>query len=544
MHNAGMRWVIWYLKPRLRPWLRRWQVYLPAAVIVVLGVIIGVVLDLLLGTVTPILWRAERTAETGDLATAERLYWQAIQEGQGDGKVVLDFLEIHVMLAAMGKLDPETLSQLARGTVLPEPSVSEAEIDDYLQRPDLPDGVAWVAGYWRALLQGETTAEADAEIEAEAEQEPPLPWANHVLAKVAVQQQRYLTAAACYEREGLRGGGPVEDLRSALHLYMMTGETEQVRRCLDDSRFSPVVSPYLRAEMAFAERDWGKWLTWLWPAIYLRGNLSSWLLATLSAGLWFWFCWSLGGTGLSLRLQLAAVVLGALSIYPTHILISLGELYGLQQTGNLVADAIYFTAGVGLREEAAKLLCFLPLLPVVRRLKGDGNALVLGALVGLGFAAIENVSYFAGGDLATALARFLTANFLHMSLTAIIAEVCARVAAGKSTGNEVVQTFVMIVVLHGAYDLFLSSPQLRELSFLAMTTFVIIARQFLRAAPVARARGGMPLLRVVVMALVILGAASFIYGSAVAGPKVAAVSLVQGLLGVIIITAVFHHELA
>jgi RsiW-degrading membrane proteinase PrsW (M82 family) len=538
-----MRWVIWYLKPRLRPWLRHWQVYLPAAVIVVLAIVIGVVLDLLLGSVAPTLWRAERTADSGDLVTAERLYWQAIQEGHSNGRVLLDFLEIHAMLKAMGGLDPETLSLLARGADLPEPVVSEAEIDDYLSRPDLPDGITRVAGYWRSLLGGETTAEAGAEIEAEADQEPPLPWANHVLAKVAVQQQRYLTAAIRYEREGLRTGGPIKDLESALHLYLMSGQTEQVKRCVEDPRFSPVVSPYLRAELAFEAGAWGEWLAWLWPAIYLRGNLSSWLLAGLSAGLWFWFCWCLGGTGLSIRLQLAAVVLGALSIYPTHILISLGQLYGLQETGNLVSDGMYFTAGVGLREEAAKLLCFLPLLPLVRRLKGEGNALVLGALVGLGFAAIENVSYFAGGDLATVLARFLTANFLHMSLTAIIAEVCARAAAGRASGTDVVQSFVLIVVLHGAYDLFLSNPQLQELSFLAMTTFVIIARQFLRAAPVARARGGIPLLRVVVLAMVILGAASFIYGSAVAGPKVAAVSLVQGLLGVIIITAVFHHEL-
>jgi RsiW-degrading membrane proteinase PrsW (M82 family) len=538
-----MRWVIWYLKPRLRPWLRRWQVYLPAAVIVVLAIVIGIVLDLLLGTVSPTLWRAERTARTGDLVTAERLYWQAIQEGNSDGRVLLDFLEIHTMLTAMGGLDPETMSQLARGVSLPEPAVSEVDIDAYLSRPDLPDGLAKVAGYWRSLLRGEAPIEADAELEAEADREPPLPWANHVLGRVAVQQQRFVTAAGRYEREGLRSGGPIEDLESALHLYLMSGQSEQVRRCVDDPRFSPVVSPYLRAELAFEAHAWGEWLAWLWPAIYLRGNLSSWLLAGLSAGLWFWFCWCLGGTGLSIRLQLTAVVLGALSIYPTHILISMGELYGLQETGNLVADAIYFTAGVGLREEAAKLLCFLPLLPLVRKLKGDGNALVLGALVGLGFAAIENVSYFAGGDLATALARFLTANFLHMSLTAIIAEMCARAATRRASGTEVVQTFVLIVVLHGAYDLFLSSPQLQELSFLAMTTFVIIARQFLRAAPVARARGGIPLLRVVVLALVILGAASFIYGSAVAGPKVAAASLVQGLLGVIIITAVFHHEL-
>ncbi len=46
--------------------------------------------------------------------------------------------------------------------------------------------------------------------------------------------------------------------------------------------------------------------------------------------------------------------------------------------------------------------------------------------MGLGFAFIENVSYFESGVLGTAMTRFLTANFLHMSLTAIAAEAVTR----------------------------------------------------------------------------------------------------------------------
>jgi RsiW-degrading membrane proteinase PrsW (M82 family) len=513
------------------------------AVIVLSAIVIGIVLDLLLGSVTPPLWRARRTAKTGDLVAAERLYWQALhEEGQPALPVLLDFLEIHVALVQASEIDLDELGPGGVALSKLRPVVSEDEVDAFLERRHAA-GVSLVGGYWRSFLHGEVTPQARQELETAADAEPPLPWANHVLGLTALHNLDRSTAAERFEREGLRPGGPAEDLQRVLHIYLSLGDIDTVHRCLEDPRYRAVASPYLKAELALARGAWGEWLTRLWPAIYLRGDLASWLMAALAAALWFWFCWRLGGIDLSFKLQVAALCLGALSIYPTHILISLGHLIGLRETGNLVADAIFFTAGVGLREEGAKLLCFLPLLLLLRRFKGQGHAMVLGALVGLGFAAVENVSYFAMGDLATGLARFLTANFLHMSLTAIVAGAAVTLAEGRSGGTELVQTFALAVVLHGAYDLFLSSPQLQDLSFLAMTTFVIIARLFLRATPVTRARGGMPLLRVIMLALVILGAASYIYGSVVAGPWVAAVSLAQGLLGVVIIIAVFHHEL-
>jgi O-antigen/teichoic acid export membrane protein len=160
-------------------------------------------------------------------------------------------------------------------------------------------------------------------------------------------------------------------------------------------------------------------------------------------------------------------------------------------------------------------------------------------------AAIENVSYFDGGPLGTSLARFLTANFLHMALTAIAADAVTTAVQDRSDRAvaHALNTFGLVVVLHGVYDLFLSNPFLAEVSFLAMATFVVVSSRFLRAVPRGRGRSGMALVQVVVMALVVLAGASFVYGSAVAGPAVAASALAQGLLGVAIILVMFHREL-
>src|SRR5207244_7138900 len=110
-------------------------------------------------------------------------------------------------------------------------------------------------------------------------------------------------------------------------------------------------------------------------------------------------------------------VLGILSIYPTLLAVVTEEsIFKFKMVNQPLPDAIYFVAGVGLREELAKLLLFLPLLPALLRRGSRIEAMTCGALVGLGFAAEENIGYFSELAPGVALSRFLTANFLHMPL--------------------------------------------------------------------------------------------------------------------------------
>lgn len=531
-----MHWTVLYLKQRLAPY----RVYAPAALVALAALVAGVAADLVVSVAAPLHWRAERAARSGELEVAERLYWTLLARVPVELPVLLDFLEVREALFFGAELVPRG-EGLIPGRF--EPTVSDAEIRALLGRSDLGDGVGLAGSYWWAVLRERTTEEERAEVAAAAATEPPTPWANHVLGFERLGRGELVAAARHLEREGLRPGGPVEDLSRALELLHASGNTVEVEARVADPRWRAAVTPGLRSDLAFARHRWGEWLAWLWPASYLRGSVASWLLAALAAALWGWFCWRLGGEP---RRLAAAFLLGALSIYPTHVLIHLEEVIpALRQSGDLLGDAVYFVLGVGLREEAAKLLCFLPLLLLLRRGKARGEGLVLGAVVGLGFAAVENVGYFDGGSLATTLTRFLTANFLHISLTAVSAEAVTEAVRAGSDGSaaRAVNTFGLVVVLHGAYDWFLSTPLLGELSFLAMTTFVVSSQQFLRAAPVGRSRGGMPLVRVVLLALVILAGASFVYGSAVAGPAAAAISLGQGLLGVVVILVMFHREL-
>lgn len=512
----------------------------------VAGVLFGSLLaavaaDRLVGAFAPPSWRAERALMAGDLVAAEKIYWRMFGNGVVDVPALLDFLSVHVGLTDIAA--DEEFSELGMTPPLTamESSVSDAEVEAFLASGDLPEGAAISASYWWDVLRGQVNGEQRANlVEASA---MGVPWTNHVLGLEAWGRGETVDAARFFEREGLRPGGPFDDLESALTLLLAAGQTEEVASRVADPHWEAAVPSGLRAQLAFEQQRWGAWLGWTWPAAYMRGIAPAWALAALSACLWGWFCWRLGGPS---GMLVAAFGLGIISIYPTHLLIHLEDLIPvLAETGDLVGDAVYFVLGVGLREELAKLLCFLPLLHWLRRGTAPGEGLILGAAVGLGFAFIENVSYFEHGGLGAAMTRFLTANFLHMSLTAIAAETLTQ-AVRERTDSAVaraVNTFGLVVLLHGAYDWFLVTPGMAQYSILAMTTFVVSSQFFLRAVPKARCRPGLPLDQVVTRALVVLTGATFVYGAAIAGPQAAAVASAQGVLGVVLILVMFNREL-
>jgi RsiW-degrading membrane proteinase PrsW (M82 family) len=244
-------------------------------------------------------------------------------------------------------------------------------------------------------------------------------------------------------------------------------------------------------------------------------------------------------------LYVCAFALGVLSVYPTLVLVTAEDaLLGLNPNGQPLIDAIYYVFGVGLREEACKVILFLPLLPLLRKRASRLEALMCGAFVGLGFAAEENIGYFNQMDVSTAIARFLTANFLHMAMTAVVA-VAVYDGDRARRGEDLSTAFPLVVGLHGAYDFFLASPVVAgQYSFVAMTVFVILSQRFLRELKVVRPsgeRGG--LLRHFVLSLTALAGLSYVYATTLIGPAMALQLVAGGLLGDAILIVMFVREL-
>lgn len=495
--------------------------------------------------------RAQMLARSGDLAGAEELYWRHLRQGPVTVPLLLAFFDNHAMLAgaAAVRAVEELRDPGAVSGPRPRTSVGDEQIERLLGSKRLSRNTALLARFYWELGGNEGSEHLRREVTAGADAEPPLRWANHVLALEALQSGRLDDAADRFAREGLAFRGRAEDAQRALGIWVAQEDWDTVGHKLRDPRWRPFVDASVRHEYALHVGDWKGAAQWLFLA-NLDPRIGPLLLAGIAALMWIAFIARLGKVRdrPAFRVSMLAVsfVLGVLSIAPTLVLITLEDHFlHLAETGELVGDALYFFAGVGLREELAKLLAFAPLLLVLSRHGTRLDVLACGAMVGLGFAAEENLGYIEAAGGGAAIGRFLTANFLHMAMTAICADALADfVKAPERRSMDFTVAFLTVVAMHGAYDFFAASSSVGDLSFLSSLVFILLTRQFLGAIHHARGRADASdrLTSRLVQAVLVVSGASFVYVCSEVGPGPAALLLAVGLLGDVIIIYLFVHE--
>lgn len=248
-----------------------------------------------------------------------------------------------------------------------------------------------------------------------------------------------------------------------------------------------------------------------------------------------------------LWLALGGVLLGVLSIWPTIFFIYWQEHgWNLQQSLALIPGLRYFVLGVGLREEMAKLLCLLPLMPFLLRLRSELAALLVSGCVGIGFALEENAGYFTGSGGGDAMGRYLTANPFHMTLTALVGLAVYRgLRSPRDWGLQAVATFGMMVFAHGLYDAFIVLPALVEYSLVGTIAFVLVVYQFFRELRGVRAKrpDTVSLTANFLCGVSLVTAATFVYLSATAGCETAFDVLAQGVIGLAVMVYLFLREM-
>jgi RsiW-degrading membrane proteinase PrsW (M82 family) len=399
----------------------------------------------------------------------------------------------------------------------------------------LPAEIALVA---RFVAVRSPAPDVEDAITSGAAREPPVAWFNELLGDAAERRRATAEAARYFLREGLafpeRGG----DVDRAIELWMDDDDWDEARARLADPRVAAATGPGTRARLAVHDRDGLAAVRWYLRGWHDRLTVTGLAMSGVAALAWGFFCARLGKLGQRpgrrLAFYLAAFVLGVLSVFPTVALIAVEEAkLRLVETGDAVRDVLYFVFGVGLREEASKLALFALLLPFLRRWGDKLDVLIAGAMVGLGFAAEENLGYLAGGDIQTELGRFLTANFMHIAMTGILAAALDDFVsdpAERSTAFS--NTALTVVGLHGAYDFLLSHQELGG-GYLAMVAFVILTRMFLGAANRARQRGerGLTPLHAFVLATAVVTGVGAAYATLAVGPLAAAAAMGEGLLG-------------
>ena len=431
--------------------------------------------------------RANALMASGKAAEAEAIYARVVRE-HPDVPTVLALLQAHSMASAARKVGA-TRSDL--GAWEGAAPLAEDEIDRIIG--ELPEHVGLIARFSRRAMTHDVPDDVLHEVTESAKREPPVPWTNHVLAHAATLSGDDVTAAMLYMREGLAFPERHGDVDRALGTWIELGAWEEIDERMQDPRVRASASPKARYEIAVHQRDWRAAVRAMPGAWAPRFNAAGFGLAGVAALAWAFFCARLGKMGgrpkVRLPLYVAAFVLGVLSVAPTMFLIAVEEAkLRLVETGEPGKDILFFVFGVGLREEFCKLLLFSPLLFALRRWGDKLDVLVCGAMVGLGFAAEENLGYLASENLHTGLARFLTANFMHMAMTGILASALDDFLRDtEKFASDFTRATLMVVLMHGAYDFLLSHAELGG-PFLAMVVFVLLTRLFLASVDQARRR--------------------------------------------------------
>lgn len=514
--------------------------------IAIVAIVVGLLAGRIAKRVLPLEKRAELAADAGDFAEAESLYWEQLHRGPVTVPLTIAFVEAHDRaraLYAIAETVPENIRKRAK--IKPQAALPEAEVEAFFTRSDLPREVSLIA----RLQRGGATLEVLGELHSEADRDPPMPWANHALGREAFKEGRMREAADRLEREAL-AFDRADDIEESLTLRLASGDRNGVITRLRDDRIARM-APLLAFRIAMEQREYGRALRWLLPYGFPKPKPGPLALAAVSAIAWFSFCARLGQMRLKPRfrvpLYLTAFVLGCLSIPITHFLIEWQQtVLNLHQHEDMFRDLVFWILGVGFREELSKLICFLPLIPLLRTKGQPLDIVTCAALVGLGFASVENLLYFTHGDLSSAIARFLTANFLHMTMTAIAGTALCKIGKTEEGFHDFTIAFLKVVVLHGLYDFFQANRLVADtLSFLSMTAFIFLARDFVLIMHDARLRAGRnkSLLPPFSYGMAAVGAASFIYGCALLGPKHAAEAMYLGMLNMAIMIVVFVRQL-
>lgn len=418
-----------------------------------------------------------------------------------------------------------------REAKLGEQALGESDLDAVLR--GLPPDVALLARFDR----GDPLVRS--EVEDGAKREPPLAWANHVLARRALPTD----APDLYLREGLSSPDRRFDVEKAISMWIVFDDWPRVRIAMNDVRIASSLQPRTQYEIAAHEGDFSPAVRALFRLLVSEASARTLWLAAIAAIGWTFFAARLGKLGerpvSRAWLYGTGFVLGVASLAPTVLSIAAGDVLGLRENGGFANDAIYFVFGVGLREEMSKLLLFAPLLPFTRRHGTKLDVLVCGAMVGLGFGAVENVHYLIEDDVRTGIARFVQSNFFHMAMTGALAGALEDLWRERRV-VQFVRSVGTVVVAHGAYDFVLTHFGVVG-DFFALIICLFIMRGFLDRANAARQevdRGITPL-HAFILALVVVTGVSFTHAVDVVGIRGAPWAMAEGLASVVVMVVAF-----
>lgn len=284
-----------------------------------------------------------------------------------------------------------------------------------------------------------------------------------------------------FHEEGLHFSDAAASREEALRLAVVARDLPMIRAMAAEPGWIENCPPLLQQLAGAMLND--VWMQWHGLVYHQLTDIPYGMLALalLAAGLWYFI---LVQHGDRVRWRwvrpLPALLAGVISVWPTLIVLSYQEFsQGMTSEAPFPYDLIYYVLGVGLREEGCKLALFAFFLPWLLWRRQPGLALLTGAFVGLGFSLEENVGYYQEHGGAIALTRFLSANFIHISLTALCSHSLYNMLSTRfARADEFIATFAAVVAVHGGYDWLLSGG-MGDNSWLSFVLLVLTVSRFI-----------------------------------------------------------------
>ncbi len=309
---------------------------------------------------------------------------------------------------------------------------------------------------------------------------------NEFLGDVLLALRQPEKAIARYVEEGSRHPDAAYSIRSAVVAYTEREEPEKLRETLSSHPgFWRVLGPRESLAAAAAIGDYGRLFASAFAYDWMQLGSPVVLVALFCASIWFAILAIVGRlTRAGLAWGFLSLLLGMVSTTLTLYFVYIQEHlrnFTHHPEDSLLNQLIAMVAGIGLREETLKLLCYVPVAFLILRLRNPLLALTTAAMTGLGFAMMENIQYFAKStDEFEPWGRLLSANALHFCLTGIAGFSFYRLLRYRGRGWEnFLLDFLLVVFLHGAYDAFILVPQLAEYGIASLVILALTAYRFL-----------------------------------------------------------------
>lgn len=169
-------------------------------------------------------------------------------------------------------------------------------------------------------------------------------------------------------------------------------------------------------------------------------------------------------------------LLGMFFSYGTFFLSDINKHWlGFDLTGGVFNDFWYCFIGIGLIEELVKLIPFLIILKFTREVNEPIDYIIYLSVSALGFAFVENISYFHGFGLQIIHGRAMISVVVHMICSSIIGYGLFLGFGGSRTrliGRLII--FLLIAgFVHGFFDFWMVNEKIRNLSFISILMLVV-----------------------------------------------------------------------